>query len=75
MKDGVVQYIGDSYDEELSSVIRVTENIPEELNNYRFDVNIINGGEDDNIVIGLSSKIRYPRSIGKEIGWDDFTSH
>ena len=51
----MVRNIDDSFDEELSSVIRSTEFIPEYLESYSFDVKIISGGEDDNIVIGLSS--------------------
>lgn len=34
--------------------MRTTESVPEDMSKYKFDVEIINGGKDDSIVIGLS---------------------
>ena len=58
--DGVIKYVVDVYDEDRNSFVRTKDCIPQELECYQFDVEIVDGGENyqivNNISIGLCSE-------------------
>ena len=70
VNDDQVSYVNGTPDEELKSIARATKCIPDIFAKFSFDVEILNGGDDDNIVIGLASDISdrspgmHPNTIG-----------
>ena len=50
----IVEFIGKECDIDLLSFVRTSDCIPYETSAYYFEVEILNGGEDDFIVVGIS---------------------
>ena len=50
----LVEFIAKECDTELLSFVRTSDCIPFETSAYYFEVDILNGGEDDFIVVGIS---------------------
>ena len=53
--ENLVEFVGANADEQLDTFIRTSECIPKTSSSYYFEVVVVNGGKDDNIVVGLST--------------------